>query len=125
MIGTPWNNVVMMKVIDSSAIEDTEGRWLYTVQPVKFGSSQKFIPFVSTVVPPKEYKAINLWEYNNTLTESMGILIADLPGSYELKRIPDGSIVPAFMANGLESDSNATGGTMVMILWPNQFDGDC
>ena len=125
MIGTPWHNVVMMKVISSSAINDTTGRWLYTVQPVKFGSSQTNTPFVSTVVPSKEYKAVNLWEFNNTPTESMGILIQSLPGSYELKPIPDDSIVPAFWANGLESDPQATGGTMVVLLWPNQFDGFC
>ena len=127
MIGTPWHNVVMMKVISSESIENTSGRWAYVVQVVKFGPEAKDVPEVAAApLPvPTEYTAYNLYEYANTTASHMGIDPGTLPGDYELKPIPNDSIVPAFWANGLAADTSSTNGSLVMLLWPNQFDGDC
>ena len=42
-----------------------------------------------------------------------------------MQPIPNDTIVPAFIANGRAADTEATKGAMVMLLFPNQFDGDC
>lgn len=127
MIGTPWHNLAPFKIISSQAITGESGRWEYTVQVVEYGSSVEDVPDVP-IVPaggPVQYKAYNMYEYANTTTSHMGIDPATLPGLFELKPIPNDSIVPAFIAAGTATDANATNGTMVMLLWPNQFEGTC
>jgi len=127
MIGTPWHNVVMMKVISSESIPDASGRWSYVVQVVNFGPNASDVPEVaaSPLPVPTEYTAYNLYEYANTTTSHMGVTVP-IPGTnFELKPIPDNTIVPAFWANGLAADTTSTDGSLVMLLWPNQFDGAC
>ena len=137
MIGTPWHNLVPVKVIESEPVDDDseDGRWRYTVQVVKFGASVLDVPDVPTIPGPPpgeeegggpvELKAYNMYEYANTQTSHMGIDPSTLPGSFELKPIPNDTIVPAFISNGRADDANATRGVMVLLLWPNQFSGAC
>tara|TARA_E500000305_G_C3956392_1_gene204796 strand:+ start:309 stop:692 length:384 start_codon:yes stop_codon:yes gene_type:complete len=127
MIGTPWHNLSPVKVISSSAIAGQSGRWLYMVQAVQFGSSVEDVPTVPTIPTggPKEYKAYSMFEYANTASSHMGVDPTSLAGNFALQPIPDDTIVPAFISNGIASDPNATEGSMVLLLWPNQFDGTC
>ena len=127
MIGTPWHNLLPMKIVSSEEITGESGRWEYMVQVVEFGELAKDTPTVPTIPSggPEEYKAYNLYEYSNTSSSHMGIDPDDLPGDYELQPVPNGTIVPAFIANGLEADTSATAGSLIVILYPNQFDGDC
>lgn len=125
MIGTPWHNVVPVKVIESTQV--ASGRWQYVVQVVEFGSSVQDVPDVPTIPAggPKQLIAYNMYEYANTSSSHMGVNPTSLIGTYALQPIPTGSIVPAFIANGRAADANATNGVMVMLLWPNQIDGAC
>ncbi len=127
MIGTPWHNVCPVKIISSTAIDGESGRWQYLVQVVEFGSSVTDVPTVPTVPAggPEQLKAYNMYEYNNTSSSHMGVDPASLEGTFALQPIPNDTIVPAFIANGRAADTEATKGAMVMLLFPNQFDGDC
>ena len=127
MIGTPWHNLCPVRVSSSTPIAGESGRWQYTVQVVQFGSSVTDLPTVPAIPSggPKELKAYNMFEYANTSAAHMGVDPASLEGTYALQPIPTGTIVPAFIANGRIGDANATNGVMVLLLWPNQFDGDC
>jgi hypothetical protein len=82
-------------------------------------------PQIIAVGDVTTYKALNVYEYSNNATVEMGITISSLPGDYRAQPIPTGTIVPAFMASGDETDTSIESGTMVMLLWPNQFDGAC
>ncbi len=134
MIGTPWSNIFFVEVTDYVRIEvddpDPENpvvlsRWIYDVKQVVFQTPAKDKPEVISVGLVKTYKALNVYEYSNTETTDMGISIEDLPGDFELKPVPTGTIVPAFMASGFQTDTSLESGAMIMLLWPNQFDGVC
>ena len=62
--------------------------------------------------------AINLLEQGNTATVQMGITISTLPGTYELKPIPNNAIVSGTYLSAQNVD-------FIVLSWPNQFDGDC
>jgi hypothetical protein len=65
-------------------------------------------------VPADVSGVINVFESGNTVSRSMGILHSGLPGTYELQPCPVGTIVPFWAhPNGF------------VMMWPNQFDGDC
>jgi len=134
MIGTPWSNISFFEVTGNARIEvddpDPENpvvlsRWIYDVKQVVFQNPAKDKPEIITVGDVKTYKALNVYEYSNTETTDMGIAIEDLPGDFELKPVPTGTIVPAFVSSGDQTDQSIESGTMLMILWPNQFDGTC
>ena len=48
----------------------------------------------------------------------MGINPALLPGTYELKPIPNNAIVIGTYVSAQDAD-------FIVLLWPNQFDGTC
>jgi|TARA_R110000824_G_scaffold315246_1_gene502324 hypothetical protein len=125
MIGTPWSNLVFVKVVSATAIEGAFFRWSYDVQLVKFQNPASGVPTVPTEGTWRVIKAFNIYEYANTATTAMGISIASLPTGFSLDSVPVGSIVPASIASGSIDDTSITSGTLFMIQWPNQFNGTC
>ena len=61
---------------------------------------------------------INLYEQGNTSSSHMGINPTLLPGTYELKPIPNDTILPGTYVSAQDAD-------FIVLLWPNQFDGTC
>ena len=102
-----------------SSTATNSGQWKYTVISV--------LPRVATdpedltwdnVAQTGFLNAINLYEQGNTTTSHMGIDPTTLPGTYELKPIPDNTIVPGTYVSAQDAD-------FIVLLWPNQFSGDC
>lgn len=126
MIGTPWSNIFFVEIVEFVRTETSSiSRWTYDVKEVVFQNPASDKPQIIAVGDVTTYKALNVYEYSNTATVEMGITISSLPGDYRAQPIPTGTIVPAFMASGDETDTSIESGTMVMLLWPNQFDGTC
>ena len=102
-----------------SSTATNSGQWKYTVISVE--------PRVATdpedltwddVAQTGFLNAINLYEQGNTSSSHMGIDPPLLPGTYELKPIPDDTIVPGTYVSAQDTD-------FIVLLWPNQFDGAC
>lgn len=102
-----------------SSTATNSGQWKYTVISV--------LPRVATdpedltwdnVAQTGFLNAINLYEQGNTSSSHMGIDPTTLPGTYELKPIPDNTIVPGTYVSAQDAD-------FIVLLWPNQFDGTC
>jgi len=102
-----------------SSTATNSGQWKYTVISV--------LPRVATdpedltwdnVAQTGFLNAINLYEQGNTSSSHMGIDPTTLPGTYELKPIPDNTIVPGTYVSAQDAD-------FIVLLWPNQFDGAC
>ena len=112
--------VQFFRVIESTPFTTSDiGKWEYTVIAV--------YPTMSSDADEVEwtdsdqsafYGALNLYEQANTTTVHMGITVANLPGTFELKPIPDESIVPGVYVSAQNFDG-------VFIWYPNQFDGAC
>jgi hypothetical protein len=102
-----------------SSTPTNSGQWKYTVISVE--------PRVATdpedltwddVAQTGFINAINLYEQGNTSSSHMGINPTLLPGTYELKPIPNNAIVPGTYVSAQDAD-------FIVLLWPNQFDGTC
>ena len=102
-----------------SSTATNSGQWKYTVISVE--------PRVATdptdltwddVAQTGFINAINLYEQGNTSSSHMGINPTTLPGTYELKPIPDDAIVQGTYVSAQDAD-------FIILLWPNQFDGTC
>lgn len=102
-----------------SSTPTNSGQWKYTVISVE--------PRVATdpedltwddVAQTGFINAINLYEQGNTSSSHMGINPALLPGTYELKPIPNNAIVIGTYVSAQDAD-------FIVLLWPNQFDGTC
>jgi hypothetical protein len=102
-----------------SSTPTNSGQWKYTVISV--------LPRVATdpadltwddVAQTGFLNAINLYEQGNTTTSHMGIDPETLPGNFELQPIPDDTIIPGTYVSAQDAD-------FIVLLWPNQFSGDC
>jgi hypothetical protein len=102
-----------------SSTATNSGQWKYTVISV--------LPRVATdpedltwddVAQTGFLNAINLYEQGNTSSSHMGIDPTMLPGTYELKPIPNNTIVPGTYVSAQDAD-------FIVLLWPSQFDGTC
>ena len=102
-----------------SSTPTNSGQWKYTVISVE--------PRVATdpedltwddVAQTGFLNAINLYEQGNTSSSHMGINPTLLPGTYELKPIPNDTILPGTYVSAQDAD-------FIVLLWPNQFDGTC
>ena len=112
--------VQFFRVIESTPFTTSGiGKWEYTVIAV--------YPTMSSDADEVEwtdsdqsafYGALNLYEQANTTTVHQGITVSTLPGTFELKPIPDNSIVPGQYISSQNFDG-------VFIWYPNQFDGSC
>ena len=120
MIGGYLNNIEpavhTFKVLSSSVVDSN--RWKYIVQPVTVQLLDTDAPAVGSTAISAYHEAWNVYEVANTSTVAMGITVANLPGTFELKAIPDDTIVPGFYTQG-------EGRMAVLLFWPNQFDGAC
>jgi len=98
------------KVIESEIIETGVQRWKYELEVVETAEDNWEDFDVASTVDD----VLNVFESGNTSSTSMGIAHTQLPGTYELKPCPTGTVVPFwFHPNGS------------VMMWPNQFDGTC
>ena len=98
------------KVTASEVITANVYRWRYTLDIVEPGEDD----WADFDIVPEVAGVLNVFESGNTLTTSMGVLHSSLPGTYELQPCPTGTVVPFWAhPNGF------------VMMWPNQFDGDC
>lgn len=102
-----------------SSTATNAGQWKYTVIAVepRVGDDPEDLTW-DDVAQTGFVNAINLMEQGNTATVQMGITISTLPGTYELKPIPDDAIVSGTYLSAQNTD-------FIVLLWPNQFDGAC
>ncbi len=97
--------------------EDRENRWVYVVRPAMLQVyNNRPVPVVLSTAP--YVKAWNVYESVNNSGTAFGIQTLGLPGTFEAKPIPDGSIVPGTYTQAEET-------LVVYLWWPNQFDGAC
>jgi len=120
MVGGYLNNIEpavhTFEVVSAEVLD--ANRWLYVVKPSAVQVLDTDAPVHATATSAAFFKAWNVYEISNSSTSAMGIDPATLPGTYELKPIPTGSIVPGFYTQGEERMA-------VLVMWPNQFDGAC
>ena len=112
----------LYEIQSSTEIEDAgvgQNKWRYVVKPATLQTMS------STTAPVKGISSDttfltgwNVYESENTNAVAMGIDTTTLPGNYELKPIPDGTVVPGWYYQGGDQLS-------IFLAWPNQFDGAC
>ena len=124
-----WYGPIMCKVESSTRVypdgEDDgvdRGKWVYSIKSMDWGDEYAF-PDGSQSDPGFESTtALNLWELGNDATTQYGITVANLPGTYELKPVPDGAYVMAWTST---SKPDTQDFQLVVFQYPNQFDGAC
>ena len=112
----------LYEIQSSSEIELSgvgQNKWRYVVKPATLQTMS------STTAPVKGISSDttfltgwNVYESQNTNAVAMGIDTTTLPGTYELKPIPDNTVVPGWYYQGGDQLS-------IFLAWPNQFDGTC
>jgi hypothetical protein len=101
------------KVISSGLVNAADPdlrKWDYNVELVEFDGQE----WNDHAVSPELTGVRNVFESANTSNSSMGILHDNLPGTYELKSIPNDTVVPIWITP-----------VGAFTMWPNQFDGKC
>lgn len=124
-----WYGPIMCKVESSTRVypdgEDDgvdRGKWVYSIKSMDWGDEYAFPAGVQTESGFESTTALNLWELGNDATTQYGITVANLPGTYELKPVPDGAYVMAWTST---SKPDTQDFELVVFQYPNQFDGDC
>ena len=112
----------LYEIQSSSEIELSgvgQNKWRYVVKPATL---QTMTPSTAPVKGLSSDETFltgwNVYESQNTNAVAMGIDTTTLPGTYELKPIPDGTVVPGWYYQGGDQLS-------IFLAWPNQFDGTC
>ena len=98
--------------------ELSANRWKYVVRPVSVQLLNTDDATFEHPNVPAYFSAWNIFEIGNSASSAMGIDPSTLPGTYELKPISNGTVVPGFYTQG-------EGRMVVLLFWPNQFDGAC
>jgi hypothetical protein len=124
-----WYGPIFCKVISSERIypggvDDgvDRGKWSYQVTSMDFGSEYAFPAGVDTNPAFTFLNAMNIWELNNDETTQYGVTVADLPGDFELKPVPNGAYVMVWTSH---AKSDTQGFELCLFQYPNQFDGEC
>ena len=115
---------ILCKVTDSQRHEgsgSTIARYSYTVREINMTrTTLPSIVFAEVSDGFSWTECLNVAEFDNTTTTSSGVAHADLPGTYELKPIPVGTVVDVFTSQTAE--------TPYLFAWfnrPGEFDGSC
>jgi len=124
-----WYGPIMCKVESSTRVypdgEDDgvdRGKWVYSIKSMDWGDEYAFPAGVQTDPGFESTTALNLWELGNDATTQYGITVANLPGDYELKPVPNGAYVMAWTSTAKPDTQDFQ---LVVFQYPNQFDGDC
>jgi hypothetical protein len=124
-----WYGPIFCKVISSERIypggvDDgvDRGKWSYQVTSMDFGSEYAFPAGADTNPAFTFLNAMNIWELNNDETTQYGVTVADLPGDFELKPVPNGAYVMVWTSH---AKSDTQGFELCLFQYPNQFDGEC
>lgn len=124
-----WYGPIFCKVISSERIypggvDDgvDRGKWSYEVTSMDFGSEYAFPAGADTNPAFTFLNAMNIWELNNDETTQYGVTVADLPGDFELKPVPNGAYVMVWTSH---AKSDTQGFELCLFQYPNQFDGTC
>jgi len=129
MISGTWTGPIFCRVESSAevypgGVVDTlkRGKWVYSIKAIDWGSEYAFPAGIRTNSGFESSTALNLWELSNDETTQYGVTVADLPGDFELKPVPNGSFVMAYVAPAKKDDQDFR---LCIFQYPNQFDGDC
>ena len=96
-----------------------QNKWRYVVKPATLQTMTSSTAPVKGLSSDETFlTGWNVYESQNTNSVAMGIDTTTLPGNYELKPIPDSTVVPGWFYQGGDQLS-------IFLAWPNQFDGTC
>ena len=112
----------LYEIQSSSEIELSgvgQNKWRYVVKPATLQTMAADTAPVKGLSSDETFlTGWNVYESQNTNAVAMGIDTTTLPGNYELKPIPDSTVVPGWYYQGGDQLS-------IFLAWPNQFDGTC
>jgi hypothetical protein len=117
----PYAMVVQSSVLQTNASDESLNKWIYSLRPCDWGTN--YLEPTQTTESMLWTDCLNVWELNNDETVAMGIAVSNLPGTYELKPCPNGTVVMAYCMPGPEDDNDIE--ALRVFTWPNQFDGAC
>jgi len=96
-----------------------QNKWRYVVKPATLQTMTSSTAPVKGLSSDETFlTGWNVYESQNTNSVAMGIDTTTLPGNYELKPIPDSTVVPGWFYQGGDQLS-------IFLAWPNQFNGEC
>jgi len=97
-------------------------KWIYNVRPTTLQIFDRDAGPVkqNTFVDETYLTAYNVYETENDSETAMGIDVSlgELPGTFKLQPIPNGTVVPGWYYQGGDA-------LVIFVAWPNQFDGTC
>jgi len=112
----------LYEIQSSSEIEISgvgQNKWRYVVKPATLQTMTSSTAPVKGLSSDETFlTGWNVYESQNTNSVAMGIDTTTLPGNYELKPIPDSTVVPGWFYQGGDQLS-------IFLAWPNQFNGEC
>ncbi len=124
-----WYGPIICKVESSTRVYPggdndgvDRGKWVYAIKAIDWGDEYAFPTGSETDPGFESTTALNLWELDNDATTQYGITVANLPGTYELKPVPDGAYVMAWTSTAKPDTQDFQ---LVVFQYPNQFDGAC
>ena len=96
-----------------------QNKWRYVVKPATLQTMSATTAPVKGLSSDEAFlTGWNVYESQNTNAIAMGIDTTTLPPDFELKPIPDNTVVPGWYYQGDDQLS-------IFLAWPNQFDGTC
>lgn len=119
----------MTKMAKNGSTVNVDNRFLYDLVAVEIGSLIETSSLLELdLVTTSGHYAINLAEYANTATQAEGVTISNLPTTFSLQPVPDGSLVWAFyrpfprVSGSTDPDER---GFVAAFTQTNHFDGAC
>ena len=129
MISGIWKGPIPCKVESSTRVYPggdndgvDRGKWVYTIKAIDWGDEYAFPTGSRTDAGFESSTALNIYELGNDATTQYGITVSTLPGTYELKPVPDGAYVMAYVSPAAKDDQDFR---LCIFQYPNQFDGAC
>lgn len=126
-----WYGPIMCKVESSTRVHpggvpedppEDHGKWVYSLKAMDWGDEYAFPAGEQTDLGFETETALNLWELGNDTSTQYGIPVESLPGTFELKPVPNGAYVMAWTSTAKPDTQEFN---LVVFQYPNQFDGTC
>ena len=116
-----WFGPIACRVTDSSLIQNFGNRWQYEVKEINFQNARLVTAPAGLFESDHVY---NLAEFDNGPQTSSGISRSNLPGTFDVQRVPDGALVMVYVA---ETQETAADGAPCAAIFdrPGEFDGNC
>lgn len=118
--GPTWSGPHLMRVKLSEEMPDVPNRWLYDLVGIQINDITDPTTWYEQDFETDGPYAINMVEAPNSDTVALGVTLSSLPQGFNLKPIPDKTLVWAYFT----PDSGQPGFQCVFSA-TNQFDGTC